>query len=78
MSNKKWIYVYKVEYWDPDNSEICSDKGIVISKSFAKAATRIEKYYGEDLVSITQLEPTQEGALFDWSMMEEAGLLKEE
>lgn len=52
------IYRYKVKYNidDVDFEEF----GIVPADSFGSAATKLEEYYGQDLLSIEKLKPIME------------------
>ncbi len=50
-----WVK-YSCEYYDDVTGEIKEDSGIVIANSLSEAAKRIEDYYDNILVTITELQ----------------------
>jgi len=50
-----WVK-YSCEYYDEVTKEIKEDSGIVIANSLSEAAKRIEEYYSDILVTITELQ----------------------
>ena len=50
-----WVE-YSCEYYDEIDRETKEDSGIVIANSLSEAAKRIEDYYGDILVNITELQ----------------------
>ena len=41
------LYSYKIRYYDEDKNEVITNTGIVTANSYAEAADRVVKYYGE-------------------------------
>lgn len=61
------FYEYEIEYYNLDEQTVENFCGVVFAESYGAAADKLEKYYGDGIVSINYLMATEDDIVYEFN-----------